>query len=1377
MESDPQFVRDIDAKAQKGDAASEAASRCLQAMRSVICTNGVPSSATAYFAATVAALQRHLSQKNAFEAGNGLETTAALLFILRRALASVTPSVAHSRLNDVVASITNVFRSGVDEAVTRQAIVCLSVISDASYAAAGRPNRKVLKPIFACLTDTRTGVRHQAGLSVVAIIKKAAGAKDNQTMEFSAQHLASMIESARPDKKAEEIPAQRAVSLLRAIAPLLPEDQLNGILTAIARLPAALGQHPCSTAAFVFVAEHFSPKEDEEEDDDDQAMGEEANVESRIPSAAKLLPGLLSVPVTMLNVAYVTSYAKALSACTAVLCGSSASSTLGVSASEVLPQRTSAVQKLLALFAERDPSLLRGAREACLSLFVAAGKGSDVAFLQELLEELRPLLRFEAKASWPHALPVVAGLFEALGVVRAEMSPSDIPNWTNACAERARSLLSELLQARDKARSSELNVFGKELAAAIGAAISTFGPDQVLTIAPLEILQHPLNDTSYEQKSRSWLLLVLKDSIRRTSLSIFANSFLSLASALKARATEATKADSQVLSKRYLTLLEQVWALLPGFCEEALDLQAALLSSGGQLAKQMVAVLQNEPLLRDYVWVAFKRCCDAALEPPSPLSQTLKESNTNCLKTLSSRVMPEMFNAYLKMHVEMEGQDQSRISYSRQLALAALQNFAQLSEPAFVGSLFKSLVAKWLKATTELTGDAALAEVVPLGDLANALVPYLPSELLELLLKVFMPALKGATASEDDRSVAASAQKAAYRALCSAIRHPGASSGALGGPKQVIGLWNSLKDARQTCSPGALKARLASIQALLSLLESSLAPHFNDAAVKQEYMQCLTTILPEILFHLRDQSSAVRDAARECLHIAAGTAIHKDLQAEIVTILSAGLAGLSRQSKAAALDALSRLLYEHHSNMVPELRRRLMTVVLLLLEDRDAQVWRAALKFTKVVVCVSSKETLIDLLPSIMKLFDSRHLASAKMLVRSIIERLVKVMPEEVLQEVFPKAHLPLLQHVQKQVARWHRPKTVREVKATGEEDEANDDEDVMDANGRKTRKTAEKDSWEAFKASDEAEADLQRDGDDDMDGEGPVLRAKAGKRARADDDAAPASGANRKTREPPTSAVMAHDAVQALLDAWEAEEDSVDGEGRKGRAKSKRKRDAVAASTWIQEDQDVPIDFMSADAAHSVLTVRPPPSKRRRGGQVGNAGAENKADALRRNGLRFAEDGRLVVDDTIAQESEEKKSANFTLGANTKKVSPLSQLAAKRLARAKAKAQAKSERRGGHIIRGMESYKPGRKKAQGDAKRRGSKLEPFAYVRLNPKVTKEKFKDKATHSFSKVIKGAKKGILKGMKAKIKDQKMRQSKEVRKQKRARAQKIRRPGSR
>jgi hypothetical protein len=228
----------------------------------------------------------------------------------------------------------------------------------------------------------------------------------------------------------------------------------------------------------------------------------------------------------------------------------------------------------------------------------------------------------------------------------------------------------------------------------------------------------------------------------------------------------------------------------------------------------------------------------------------------------------------------------------------------------------------------------------------------------------------------------------------------------------------------------------------------------------------------------------------------------------------------------------------------------------------------------------------------------------------------------------------------------------------------------------------------------------------------------------------------------------MAHDSVQALLDAWEADSDD---EGR-GRGGSKRKRDGDT-TTWIHEDQDVPLDFMSADAAHSVLTTRQQ-RKRQRGDLIGSAGAENKADALRRSGLEFSADGRLVVAEVDEEkENERETEKKFTIGTDTKPKA-LNQLAEIRKRRAEAKAKAKAERRGAHLVKGLDSYKPGKKKAFGDAKRKGSKLDPYAYIRLNPKVTKERFKKKAADTFRKVVQGSKKGIIKGKKAKALDKRV-----------------------
>jgi len=185
---------------------------------------------------------------------------------------------------------------------------------------------------------------------------------------------------------------------------------------------------------------------------------------------------------------------------------------------------------------------------------------------------------------------------------------------------------------------------------------------------------------------------------------------------------------------------------------------------------------------------------------------------------------------------------------------------------------------------------------------------------------------------------------------------------------------------------------------------------------------------------------------------------------------------------------------------------------------------------------------------------------------------------------------------------------------------------------------------------------------------------------------------------------------------------------------------------------------------------------KRQRAKETGEAGAQNKVEALRRSGLCFADDGRLVVsempeDAKMDDEKDGKKM--FNLG-ETKKATPLSRLADMRKRRAEAKAQARVAKRV-HNIKGLDEFKPKKKHAAGDVRRKGQTLNPYAYIKLNPKLVKEKHKDKATASLARVVKGAKQGVLRGKKAKIRDAKKKQAAETRKRKQGK--KPHKPGAR
>merc|ERR1719281_2324420 len=218
---------------------------------------------------------------------------------------------------------------------------------------------------------------------------------------------------------------------------------------------------------------------------------------------------------------------------------------------------------------------------------------------------------------------------------------------------------------------------------------------------------------------------------------------------------------------------------------------------------------------------------------------------------------------------------------------------------------------------------------------------------------------------------------------------------------------------------------------------------------------------------------------------------------------------------------------------------------------------------------------------------------------------------------------------------------------------------------------------------------------------------------------------------------------IADLLDELEDGDDDDESEfvSRKPISKTKRARaeDAThVGARWLKEDADVPIDFMTPQAAAQVLVTAPNPRKKRK--QEGLSDAER----LRAAGLEVGDDGKLVL---LEEAEEEPKENPFMAGKNEpapkkKAVSKLTQL---KNVRAQKKAHLSKKR--GHTVRGFDDFAPGRGSG-GDAMRKGQKVEPFAYLKLNPRLAKEKKKTKAMNTINKVVKKARVGTEKGLKAK-----------------------------
>lgn len=123
-------------------------------------------------------------------------------------------------------------------------------------------------------------------------------------------------------------------------------------------------------------------------------------------------------------------------------------------------------------------------------------------------------------------------------------------------------------------------------------------------------------------------------------------------------------------------------------------------------------------------------------------------------------------------------------------------------------------------------------------------------------MKAFAPMLSAG--SSEDRAANAALQKSAYLAVRGIVQHPAASGDGTVEIAKILQLWAVIRDARQTCEASALKTRFACVQALLGLVEHGLSARLAEPLVSKGYLELLAAAIPEIMFHLREASSAVR---------------------------------------------------------------------------------------------------------------------------------------------------------------------------------------------------------------------------------------------------------------------------------------------------------------------------------------------------------------------------------------------------------------------------------------------------------------------------------------------------------------------------------------
>jgi ribosomal RNA-processing protein 12 len=190
----------------------------------------------------------------------------------------------------------------------------------------------------------------------------------------------------------------------------------------------------------------------------------------------------------------------------------------------------------------------------------------------------------------------------------------------------------------------------KEADVVLGSAIEAMGPQAVLDLLPLNLAKPKAG-----QPGRAWMLPILRDHVRNTDLAHFRAEFVPLSEVMFQRVVDHGTAAKTTEVKIFETLVQQIWALLPGYCTLPLDLARSFDQSFAELVSNL---LYTQTELRADICKALQLLVETnkaivAIEQDKDelvrsgrVSQEAAQKNIAYLSTFAGNLLAVLFNVY-----------------------------------------------------------------------------------------------------------------------------------------------------------------------------------------------------------------------------------------------------------------------------------------------------------------------------------------------------------------------------------------------------------------------------------------------------------------------------------------------------------------------------------------------------------------------------------------------------------------------------------------------------------------------------------------------------------------------------------------------------------
>ena len=255
----------------------------------------------------------------------------------------------------------------------------------------------------------------------------------------------------------------------------------------------------------------------------------------------------------------------------------------------------------------------------------------DEKVMERLAKSANALLSVKYQSAWMEVFTVLSALFTTF-------------KW------RSVGLLDEVVKTVGELRGNDSFNGKKEADTVLGVAVEAMGPESVLNILPLNLAKPKAG-----QPGRAWLLPILRDHVQNTNLAHFRSEFVPLSETMFQRVIDNGTSEKTMEIKIFETLVQQIWALLPGYCNAPLDLANAFEQS---FAEMLANLLYKQPELRTDICRALQNLVESNKEiisgdiPEQDLllqrrmTKADAQKHIDHLSTFAGNLLAVLFNVY-----------------------------------------------------------------------------------------------------------------------------------------------------------------------------------------------------------------------------------------------------------------------------------------------------------------------------------------------------------------------------------------------------------------------------------------------------------------------------------------------------------------------------------------------------------------------------------------------------------------------------------------------------------------------------------------------------------------------------------------------------------